>query len=166
MQKISASLWFDKNAEEAMNFYVSVFEAAPRAKAGESEITTIKRYPGGYTEGPLANMEGKVLTGVFQLAGQQFMALDGGPLFKFNEAVSLVVECEDQAEIDYFWGKLSAVPESEQCGWLKDKFGVSWQIVPNNMDELMQIPGAMDALLKMQKLNIAELKAAGQPPKS
>jgi predicted 3-demethylubiquinone-9 3-methyltransferase (glyoxalase superfamily) len=160
MQKISVSLWFDKNAEEAMNFYVSVFKAAPSAKADGTEITTIKYYPSGYTEGPLAGMEGKVLAGAFKLAGQQFMALDGGPLFKFNEAISLVVECEDQAEIDYFWEKFSAVPESEQCGWLKDKFGVSWQIVPNNMEELMQVPGAMDALLKMKKIDIAALKAA------
>src|SRR4051812_6578887 len=117
-QKVVTYLWFDKQAEEAMNFYVDVFKNSPSSEAGQSEILEITRYPGGYTEGPMAQMEGKVLNGSFKLAGVQFYALDGGPIFKFNEAVSLFVECQDQAEIDYFWDKLSAATESEQCGWL------------------------------------------------
>jgi predicted 3-demethylubiquinone-9 3-methyltransferase (glyoxalase superfamily) len=111
----------------------------------------------------MANMEGKVLTGIFKLAGQRFMALDGGPQdWKFSEAISLYVECEDQAEIDYFFGKLSAVPESEICGWLKDKFGLSWQIIPKNMGELIKTKEAMDAMLKMKKINIATLEQAAK----
>jgi len=162
MLKIVPSFWFDKDAEEAMNFYVSVFRNSPSKDAADSDIIHIERYPRGYTEGPLANMEGKVLTGIFKLVGQRFMALDGGPLFRFTEAVSFVVECEDQAEIDYFWGKLSAAKESEQCGWLKDKFGLSWQIVPKNMGQLIQTREAMDAMMKMKKIDIAELKAASK----
>jgi predicted 3-demethylubiquinone-9 3-methyltransferase (glyoxalase superfamily) len=126
MQKITTFLWFDKDTEEAMNFYVDVFKGSPSKEAADSEVVDIFRYPSGYTEGPMANMEGKVLNGTFKLAGQKFYALDGGPIFKFNEAISLYVECEDQAEIDYFFEKFSAVPESEQCGWLKDKYGLSW----------------------------------------
>ncbi len=166
MQKITPFLWFDKNTEEAMNFYISVFKNSPAKEAADSEIVSIQRYPGGYSDGPMAGMEGKVLTGVFKLAGQKFMALDGGPIFKFTEAVSMYVECEDQAEVDYFWKKLSAVPESEQCGWLKDKYGLSWQIIPKRMEELMnagdekKAKKVMDALLKMKKLDIAELEKA------
>src|SRR5882757_8297518 len=104
MQKITPFLWFDKNAEEAMNFYVTVFK--------NSKIVSITRYPEGYTEGPMAEMGGKVLTSVFELEGQRFMALDGGPLFKFNESISFYVECETQEEVDNYWQKLSAVPES------------------------------------------------------
>ena len=110
---------------------------------------------------------GKVLTAIFELNGQRFMALDGGPIFKFNEAVSFYVECEDQAEVDYFWTRLSAVPESEQCGWLKDKFGLSWQIVPKQMGELLSRLGsgrkalaATNAMLKMKKIVIADLQKA------
>lgn len=106
-------------------------------------------------------MEGKVLTGVFELNGQRFMCLDGGPVFKFNEATSFYVECEDQAEIDYFWEKMSAVPESEQCGWIKDKYGVSWQIIPKNMGELLKTHKAVNAMLQMKKIDIEALKAAG-----
>ena len=111
-------------------------------------------------------MGGKVLTAVFELNGQRFMALDGGPIFKLNEAVSFCVECEDQAEVDYFWERLSAVPESEQCGWLKDRFGLSWQIVPRQMGELLGDPdkkkslAAMNAMLKMKKIVIADLQKA------
>ncbi len=158
MQKISPFLWFDKNAEEAMNFYVSVFKSSPAKEASDSEIISINRYPGGFTEGPMAGMEGKVLTGIFKLAGQQFMALDGGPIFKFTEATSFYVECEDQAEIDYFFEKMSAVPKSEVCGWLKDKYGLSWQIIPKNMNELIKSPAAMQAMLKMKKIDIEALK--------
>lgn len=160
MQKITPYLWFDKNAEEAMKFYVNVFKNSPNKEAADSEIVHINRYPGGYTEGPMAGMEGKVLTGIFKLAGQEFMALDGGPHFKFTEAISLYVACEDQAEIDYFYEKLSAAPESEICGWLKDKFGLSWQIIPKGMEKLISTKAAMDAMLKMKKIDIAALKKA------
>lgn len=164
MQKITPFLWFDKNAEEAMNFYVSIFKNSPAKGAVDSEIIHINRYPSGYSEGPMADMEGKVLTGIFKLAGQEFMCLDGGPQdWKFNESTSFYVACEDQAEIDYFWGKLSAVPESEICGWLKDKYGLSWQIIPKNMEELLsKSKKAMDTMLKMKKINIKELKNASK----
>jgi predicted 3-demethylubiquinone-9 3-methyltransferase (glyoxalase superfamily) len=161
MQKITPSLWFDKNAEEAMEYYVSVFNASPYKKS-ESKIVTIKRYPKGVKEGPMAGMDGKVLTGIFELEGQRYMCLDGGPIFKFNESVSFMVSCKDQAEIDYFWENLSAVKESEQCGWCKDKFGLSWQIVPENMGELIEPPKALQAMLKMHKINIKELEEAGK----
>jgi predicted 3-demethylubiquinone-9 3-methyltransferase (glyoxalase superfamily) len=149
MQKITTSLWFDKNAEEAMNFYVEVFNNSPNKKS-ESKIEIIKRYPEGFTEGPMAGMSGKVLTGIFELDGQ------------FNEAVSLMISCRDQEEVDYFWGKLSAVKESEQCGWCKDKFGLSWQVVPHNMGELLKNDKAMQAMLKMKKINIKELEETGK----
>jgi predicted 3-demethylubiquinone-9 3-methyltransferase (glyoxalase superfamily) len=162
MQKITTFLWFDKDTEEAMNFYVDVFKDSPSKEAADSEVVDIVRYPSGYNEGPMANMEGKVLNGTFKLAGQKFYALDGGPIFKFNEAISLYIECEDQAEIDYFFEKFSAVPESEQCGWLKDKYGLSWQIIPKNMGELLKTKPQIDAMLRMKKINIAELEAAGK----
>lgn len=158
MQKIIPSLWFDMNAEEAMNFYTSIFK--------NSKIISIERYPEGFTEGPLAGMGGQVLTGIFELQGQRFMCLDGGPIFKFNESVSFYVECETQQEVDEYWEKMSAVPESEQCGWLKDKFGVSWQIVPKQLGELLSDPDkeksnrVMQAMLQMKKLDIAGLQAA------
>ncbi len=157
MQKITPFLWFDKNAEEAMDFYTSVFK--------NSKIITINRYPDGPLEGPMKGMEGKVLTGVFELEGQRLMALDGGPVFKFNESISFYVNVETQEEIDYYWEKLSAVPESEQCGWLKDKFGVSWQIIPTAMSRLMEedkTGKVMQAMLQMKKINIAELEKAGE----
>ena len=162
MQKITPFLWFDKNAKEAMSYYIEVFKGSPKKNAGDSGIEHIQYYPAGYSEGPMAKMEGKVLTGVFKLAGQKFMCLDGGPVFKFNEAVSFYLECADQAEIDYFWGKLSAVKESEQCGWCKDKFGLSWQIIPKNMAELMGSKAAVDAMLKMHKIDIKQLEEAGK----
>lgn len=163
MQKITPFLWFDKNAEKAINFYIDIFKNSPSKDASDSELISIKRYPTGYSEGPMAGMGGKVLTAVFKLAGQKFMALDGGPVFKFTEAISLYVECEDQTEIDYFWGKMSANPENEQCGWLKDKFGLSWQIIPKNMGELVDSKEGLQAMLKMKKIVIADLeKAAGQ----
>ncbi len=163
MQKITPFFWFDKNAEEAMNFYVDVFKDSPVKEAGQSEIVSISRYPKGYSVGPMAGMEGKVLTGIFKIAGQKFMCLDGGAQdWKFNESTSFYVECEDQNEIDYFFDKLSAVPEAEICGWLKDKYGLSWQIIPKNMGELIsKSKAAMDAMLKMKKINIKELENAG-----
>ena len=132
MQMIVPSLWFDKETEEAVNFYVSTFNGSPH-KGRASKIISITRYEKGMDVPGADQMEGKVLTAIFELNGQRFMALDGGPIFKFNEAVSFYVECEDQDEVDYFWKRLSAVPEAEQCGWLKDKFGLSWQIIPKQM---------------------------------
>lgn len=165
MQKITPCLWFDKNAEEAMNFYVSVFSASPVKKA-DSKIVLIKRYPEGALEGPMKGMEGKVLTGIFELDGQSFMALDGGPIFKFNESISFQVECENQEEVDYFWENFSANPASEQCGWLKDKFGLSWQIIPKALGELLQDKDpvkagrVLQAMLKMKKIVVADLEKA------
>jgi predicted 3-demethylubiquinone-9 3-methyltransferase (glyoxalase superfamily) len=161
-QKVVTHLWFDKNAEEAMNFYVEIFKGSPAEDAHDSEVMEINRYPGGFSEGPMAGMEGKVLNGAFKLGGVKFFALDGGDQpFKFNEAISLYVGCKDQSEIDYFYEKLSAVPESEICGWCKDKYGLSWQIIPNNMEELLSgNQKAMEAMLKMKKIIIAELENA------
>lgn len=151
VQKITPFLWFDKNCEEAVNYYVEVFK--------NSKILKIARYPQDMQVGPVPDMGGKVLTAVFELDGVKFMALDGGPMFKFNEAVSFLVACEDQAEIDYFWEKLSHVPESEMCGWCKDKFGVSWQIVPANMDALFEEnKDAMQKMLQMKKIIIEDLR--------
>jgi predicted 3-demethylubiquinone-9 3-methyltransferase (glyoxalase superfamily) len=159
MQKITPSLWFDHEAEEAMEYYISVFNGSPNKK-NDSKLVSIKRYPEGVKEGPMKGMGGKVLTGIFELEGQRYVCLDGGPIFKFNEAVSFMISCKDQEEIDYFWSKLSAVPESEQCGWCKDKFGLSWQIIPENMGELLKSNKALQAMLKMHKINIKELEEA------
>lgn len=160
MQKIVPNLWFDGNAKEAVDFYLSVFP--------DGKIVSISYYP---TEGladfqkPLA---GKELTVNFELGGQQFTAINAGPEFKFNESVSFLVNCKDQAEIDYYWEKLSAVPESEQCGWLKDKYGLSWQICPQNIDQIMVNPDgtsnakAFAALMPMKKVNVAELEEAAR----
>lgn len=151
MQKISPMLWFDNQAEEAVKFYVSVFK--------NSKIGKIMRYDAASSKA--AHMpEGSVLTVGFQLEGQDFTALNGGPQFKFTEAISFVITCEDQAEVDYYWEKLSAVPEAEACGWCKDKFGVSWQVIPKNWDEMISNPAAMKAMMKMKKLVIADLKNA------
>jgi predicted 3-demethylubiquinone-9 3-methyltransferase (glyoxalase superfamily) len=151
IQKITPNLWFDGNAKEAVDFYTSAFP--------DGNVVSTEYYPTSAEEG-LADfqldMAGKVLTIEFELAGQRFVAINAGPEFKFTEAVSFAVACKDQAEIDYFWEKLSAVPESEQCGWCKDKYGVSWQIVPENMDKLMQKPGAFAKLMQMKKLVITD----------
>ncbi len=166
MQSITPCLWFDRQAEEAMNFYVSVFRDSPLHGAGDSALKSAKRYPDDMQVGPVEDMAGKVLTGIFHLAGQRFMAFDGGPYFKFNEAISLAIECENQEEIDYLWERLSAVPEAEQCGWLKDRFGVSWQIFPKQLGELMSDPDAekagrvTQAMLQMKKIDIAALQRA------
>lgn len=150
-QKITSNLWFDGNAKEAVDFYISVFP--------DSKIVSTAYYPKSAEEG-LADfqigMAGKELTIEFELSGQHFTAINAGPEFKFNEAVSFAITCDDQEEIDYFWEKLSAVPEAEQCGWLKDKYGLSWQVVPKNMDELMQRPDAFAHLMSMKKLVIAD----------
>ena len=165
MQKITPSLWFDKYTEEAVNFYIALFNGSPH-KSGDSKIISITRYEKGMEVPGAEELEGKIITAIFELNGQRFMALDGGPIFKFNEAISFYVECEDQAEVDYFWKKLSAVPGSEQCGWLKDKFGLSWQIIPKQMGELLgaanqkKAMAAMNAMLKMKKIVIADLQKA------
>ena len=165
MQKITPFLWFDNNAEEAMNFYVSVFSNSTNRKAG-SKIVNIKRYP-KMQLGPMKDMEGKVLTGIFELEGQRLMALDGGPIFKFNESISLLVEVGDQEELDYYWEKLTADGGQESmCGWLKDKYGLSWQIVPKGMEKWMtdkdsaRSGKAMGAVMKMKKLIIADIEKA------
>jgi len=152
MAKINPCLWFDNEAEGAANFYLTVFK--------DSKIKNTAYYN---TETPSNKPEGSVLTVSMNINGMDFLFLNGGPFFKLNEAVSFMINCKDQEEIDYYWEKLSAVPESEQCGWVKDKFGVSWQIVPENMNELLDSPDpakskkAMEAMLKMKKIDIAEL---------
>jgi predicted 3-demethylubiquinone-9 3-methyltransferase (glyoxalase superfamily) len=164
-QKITTFLWFDKETEEAINYYVSVFNGNPK-KRTESKVVTIKRYPDGPLEGPMKGFEGKVLTGVFELEGQQFMALDGGPIFKFSESTSLLVDCQDQEEIDYFWNTfVNDGGQESQCGWLKDKYGFSWQIVPP-MEKFLysndpeKAKRATSALLKMKKIIVADLENA------
>ena len=153
MPKINPFLWFDDQAEAAAKYYVSVFK--------NSKIGGIMRYDAAAAKAG-GRPEGSVLTVSFQLENQDFVALNGGPIFKFSEAVSFVVTCEDQKEIDYYWEKLSAVPEAEQCGWCKDKFGLSWQIVPKNLGDLINNPGGMQAMLKMKKLNIQQMKDAAK----
>jgi predicted 3-demethylubiquinone-9 3-methyltransferase (glyoxalase superfamily) len=159
MQKITPCMWFDSNAEEAVNFYTAIFR--------NSTIGNISRYgEAGYEiHGKPA---GTVLTVEFELNGQAFTALNGGPVFKFNEAISFQVGCESQEEVDYYWGKLSegGDAKAQQCGWLKDKFGVSWQIVPTVLGKMLQDQDAkksesvMKALLQMKKLDIQALTHA------
>lgn len=164
-QKITPFLWFDKDAKEAMEFYVDTFNNSPEKKS-ESKIVTTKYYPSGITEGPMAGMDGKVLTGVFTLEGQTFMCLDGGPLFKPNESTSFLVECENQAEIDHFWNAITKNGgEESQCGWCKDRWGFSWQIVPP-MEQFLNGPDtegnarATQAMLQMKKIDIKKLEDA------
>lgn len=153
MQKITPFLWFDNQAEEAMNFYVSIFK--------NSKILSVSRY-GEAGPGPA----GAVMTGTFQLEGQEFMALNGGPDHKFTEAISLFVDCTTQEEVDELWEKLSEGGEEGPCGWLKDKFGLSWQIIPGVLGELLSDPdpvksqNVMKAMLQMSKIDIAGLKRA------
>jgi predicted 3-demethylubiquinone-9 3-methyltransferase (glyoxalase superfamily) len=159
VQKISPCLWFDGQGEEAARFYVSIFK--------NSRIGTISRFgkEGFEIHG---RPEGSAMVVTFYLDGQEFAALNGGPHFKFNEAISLMVRCASQAEIDYFWDKLGAGgdPKAQQCGWLKDKYGLSWQIVPTDMEEMMTSTDraksgrVMNALLKMKKLDLAALQKA------
>lgn len=153
MPKITPFLWFDHNAEEAANFYVSVFK--------NSKILNVSRY-GDAGPGP----KGTVLTVKFQLDGEEFIALNGGPRFKFTEAISFVIDCQTQEEIDHYWEKLSAGGSESQCGWLKDKFGLSWQVVPTALGRMMQDKDpvkserVMKALLQMTKLDLARLQEA------
>src|SRR6266550_4108857 len=153
MQKITPFLWFDNQAEEAANFYASVFK--------NSKIGTVSRY-GEAGPGP----KGTVMLVTFQLEGEEFMALNGGPLFKFTEAISLSVNCETQEEVDELWEKLSEGGEKGRCGWLKDKYGLSWQIIPTALGKLMSDPdpekskAVFQAMLKMNKIVIEDLKRA------
>jgi predicted 3-demethylubiquinone-9 3-methyltransferase (glyoxalase superfamily) len=148
--RITPFLWFDGNADEAVNFYLSVFKNSRRLDKLDSAIDS-------------SVPKGKVITTSFELDGQAFVALNGGPNFKFTEAISFVIRCEDQEEIDYYWSKLTADGGKEvQCGWLKDKFGLSWQVVPSRIGELVRSPKGMEAMMKMTKLNIAELEKANK----
>jgi predicted 3-demethylubiquinone-9 3-methyltransferase (glyoxalase superfamily) len=150
MKKIIPHLWFDKEAKEAAEFYCSIF---PNSKV--KSVKTLHDTPSG---------DADVVS--FELDGNPFMAISAGPYFKFSEAISFMIPCENQEEIDYYWGKLSAVPESEQCGWLKDKYGLSWQVVPTAMEKMMsegtpeEIKRITQAFLKMKKFDIAELERA------
>lgn len=153
--KISPNLWFDTEAEQAAEFYISVFD--------NSRIVNVTHY----TEGS-PREAGMVMTVEFELGGQRFVGINGGPQFHFDEAVSLEISCQDQAEVDYFWEKLSEGGEEGQCGWLKDRYGLSWQVVPAGMEEVFSDPDpkraerAMQAMLGMGKLDIAELRRAAE----
>ncbi len=150
-QKIVPNLWFNGNAEEAVVYYTSVIP--------DSRVISTAYYPKTTEEG-LADFQlelaGKPLTIEFELNGQRFTAINAGPEFTFSEAVSFAIYCEDQEEIDYYWSKLSSVPEAEQCGWCKDKYGLSWQIVPKNMEELMNKPDAFTKMMQMHKIIISD----------
>lgn len=154
MSKITPFLWFDNNLGEAIEFYTSVFK--------NSNVDNMVTY-NDVSEGPVT----KVTTATFELEGQKFMGLNGGPMFKFTEAVSFFVNCNDQAEIDYYWERLTEGGQESRCGWLKDKFGLSWQIVPHNLGQLLnnsdpkKAKKAMDAMMQMSKLNMAVLEKAG-----
>ena len=161
MQKISPCLWFDNNAEEGVAFYVSIFKNA--------KVGNVTRYgKEGYEIHK--REEGTVMTVDFDLEGQKFLALNGGPVFKFNEAISFQIYCETQEEVDYYWGKLTEDGDkmAQQCGWLKDKYGVSWQVVPTILVKMLQDKDSnkservMKAMLQMQKLDISTLKKAYQ----
>jgi len=145
--RITPFLWFDSNAEEAVAFYLTVFKNSRRLDAGPAEAPAAKR---------------RALTIAFELDGQRLTALNGGPAFKFTEAVSFVVRCDSQQEVDEYWSKLSAGGSEGRCGWLKDRFGLSWQIVPARLPDLIKHPKAMEAMLRMKKLDIAELERAAR----
>jgi predicted 3-demethylubiquinone-9 3-methyltransferase (glyoxalase superfamily) len=148
--RITPFLWFDSNAEEAVDFYLTVFKNSRRLDVLENNSAN-------------PNPPAKILTIAFELDGQKFTALNGGPMFKFTEAVSFVVRCDNQQEVDEYWSKLTADGGAEvQCGWLKDKFGLSWQIVPARLSDLIKSPKAMQAMIQMKKLDIAELERAAQ----
>lgn len=157
MQKITPFLWFDNQAEEAVNFYISIFR--------NSKIVHVARYgdDGAKVSG---RSQGSVMTVAFELDGQPFVALNGGPVFTFSPAISFIVDCQTQQEVDHLWEKLSAGGEQQQCGWLKDKYGVTWQIVPSVLGELMSHPDpakaqrVMQAMLQMTRLDIAALQQA------
>jgi predicted 3-demethylubiquinone-9 3-methyltransferase (glyoxalase superfamily) len=149
-QKITPHLWFDKEARAAAEFYTAVFP-----NSGITNVTTLHNTPSGDCD---------IVS--FELSGQPFMAISAGPRFKFNESISFMIYCDTQEEIDYYWQKLSAVPEAEQCGWLKDKYGLSWQVVPSELDDMMtrgsedQIARVTQAFLEMKKFDLAKLRQA------
>jgi predicted 3-demethylubiquinone-9 3-methyltransferase (glyoxalase superfamily) len=147
--RITPFLWFDNNAAEAVEFYLSVFKNSRRLQGVPNKAAN-------------PSPPSSVLTIAFELDGQTFTALNGGPMFTFTEAVSFVVRCDSQDEVDYYWDKLSAGGSESRCGWLKDKFGLSWQIVPARLPELIKHPKAMQAMLQMKKLDIAELETAAR----
>lgn len=152
MRNIVPSLWFsDGNCDEAIRYYMSIFP--------NSAIQTIVYYPNEKLDEHFAGMQDKILQAEFTLNGQSFTAIDGGPMFRFNEALSLLIECQDQAEIDYYWEKLSHDPEAEACGWVRDRFGLSWQITPINMMDLLQTDAQIQAMMQMKKIIISELEA-------
>jgi predicted 3-demethylubiquinone-9 3-methyltransferase (glyoxalase superfamily) len=152
--RITPFLWFDGNAEEAVNYYLSVFKNSRRLDKMDSAVDT-------------SVSKGKVLTISFELDGQAFVALNGGPNFKFTEAISFMIRCENQEEIDHYWSKLTADGGQEiQCGWLKDKFGLAWQVVPSRIAELVRSPKGMEAMMKMKKFDIAELERANESLKT
>lgn len=157
MPKITPFLWFDSEAEEAAKFYASVFK--------NSKITSITRY-GDAGAKAAGRPKGMAMTVAFELGGQPFVALNGGPVFKFTEAVSFVVNCQTQEEVDYYWGNLTEGGQEVQCGWLKDKYGLSWQVVPTVLSELLQDKDAkkservMQAMLQMKKIDIKTLQQA------
>jgi len=157
MQKITTFLWFDKEAEEAAKFYVSIFK--------NSKINTMARYNDEAAKAS-GMPKDSVMVISFELEGQQFSALNGGPLFKFNESISLAINCKDQEEVDYYWEKLTDGGEESMCGWLKDKYGLSWQVVPAELSSLLngkepeKSKRAMHSMLQMRKLDINVLKAA------
>ena len=156
-QRITPFLWFDDSAEAAAKFYTSIFDG--------SKIGTITRYD-EESVGPTGRPAGSVMTVEFELEGQEFVALNGGPMFKFTEAVSFVVNCDSQEEVDYFWNKLSDGGEESRCGWLKDKFGLSWQVVPTVLTEMLgdsdraKAKRVFYAMLEMDKIDVAALKQA------
>jgi predicted 3-demethylubiquinone-9 3-methyltransferase (glyoxalase superfamily) len=157
MKSITPFLWFDHQAEEAATFYVEVF-----SKFGQASLGNIMRYDAAASQAA-GRPEGSVLTVEFQLQGLPFTALNGGPVLTMGGGVSFVITCDTQEEIDYFWEKLSAGGESGQCGWInRDKFGMTWQVVPANLPHLISNPGGMQAMLKMTKLDIAALEAAAK----
>ena len=154
-QKIFPNLWFDGQAEEAANFYVDVFE--------DAKILNVGKYPEGSP-----GQAGSVMYVDFELNGVRFVGINGGPQFKFSEAISFQIDCEDQAEVDYFWDRLTDGGEESQCGWLKDRFGLSWQVVPRGMEVVFNDPDpekaqrAMAAMMKMSKIDVAALRAAAE----
>lgn len=153
MNRIVPSLWFsDNNCEEAVNYYVTVFP--------NSQVDFIQYYPKEELSEYFVGMGGKVITAEFSLDGQKFIGLDGGPAFIFSEAISFTIECNDQNEIDYYWARLSHVPEAEACGWVKDRFGLSWQIVPESIGNLQQTDAQIKALMGMKKIIISDLESA------
>jgi predicted 3-demethylubiquinone-9 3-methyltransferase (glyoxalase superfamily) len=155
-QAIQPCLWFNDQAREAMEYYVELFP--------NSRIISVEEYPDASLDEHFTGMSGKVLNGRFTLNGVDFTCLDGGPMFTFNEAVSFVVPCADQDEIDRYWAKLSHVPEAEQCGWCKDRFGISWQIIPADMGRLLSRPEQIQTMMRQKKIVIAELENARAKP--